>query len=378
MIDEKIDYFFNKKLITNSNTQRGYRGNIRRFFVIINKDVDSYFSKDKTLEDYDDDLIKAYSQIEKENTPYLTRRTFFNSVKQFMITYDKRIKELDFWDILKTHLRGASPISKEHITNAQDIKTILNHADAKGKAMFLIMASSGLRIGELLALHETDINMTINPTLIDVTKTYDRKKQGNVSTMTKTKRPRKCFISSEATEFYLEWLKIRDKYLKTSTGKTNKKYKKDAKDKRIFPMSDENARKIWENLVIKSNLFTKEELKDAKTKRLVLHPHCLRKFFRSYFGNSDLAEHLMGHATGMDKHYRNMKIEDLANEYLKTMENVMIFSKRSKDILDMSERLENKDKELTELKDNLKLMELRMQGLENKLDIETLKNSKKR
>ena len=94
-----------------------------------------------------------YMILEKNNVPLLTRRTFFDSVKQFLCTIDKRLKQLDFWDTLKIRVRGADPISEKFVPNALDLKTVLSHGNTLSRGMYLIMTSTGCRIGELLALY---------------------------------------------------------------------------------------------------------------------------------------------------------------------------------------------------------------------------------
>jgi integrase len=358
MVEDLIETFFTKKLITTYNTKKSYRGNINKFFRLLEKDINTYFDKNKTLEEYEDDLSKIYMMMEKNNVPLLTRKTFFNSVKQFQWTMDKRLKQLDFWDTLKTRTRGADPITEKFVPNAIDLKTVLSHGNTLSRAMYLIMTSTGCRIGELLALYPEDINTEIEPTIVTIRRIYDRKGKNNVKNLTKTKKQRICFLTSEATVAYNEWMKERDAYLKTTVKKS--KYAKDPNDKRVFPMSDENAREIWSNLVKKSGLYKK----DIETNRLTLHPHCIRSYFRSYFGNADLAEHLLGHATGMDKYYRNMKKEDLAKDFLKYAHNVTIFE-REGNLTEVHEQLKEKDKQIQDLDEQLK--DLRMELLEVKM-----------
>jgi len=377
MNERLIEVFFNKKLITNTNTQRSYRSNIRLYFRLLGKNIESYFDKGISLDTYENDLNKIYLLLEKQNTPLLTRKTFFNSIKQFMCSTDKKLKQLDFWDILKTRVRGASPISKEFVPNNKDIKTVLAHGNALSRSMYLIMASTGCRIGELLALYPEDIDTTVAPTRIEIRRNYDRKKKNKVNMLTKTRKTRKCFLTNEATEAYHAWMKERDNYLTSSIKKTNPGYRpvkltgdpeKDKKildeyvknEKRVFPMCDENARTIWAGLVKKSGLYET----DTETKRLTLHPHCIRKFFRSYLGNADLADHLMGHATGMDKYYRNMKPEDLQQEFMKYMQNITILEV-APDLTDVHEQLKEKDTEIKDLKQQMH--DIHMELLEVKL-----------
>jgi len=358
MSDEIIDKFFEKKLITSSNTQKSYKCSILKYFSLINKDMGTYFNGNKTLDDYENDLNKAYMELDKQNIPLLSIRTHFNSIKQFMCTMDRECKKLDFWDTLKMRVRGADSISKEFIPNQKDIKSVLTHGNACSRAMYLIMASTGMRIGELLALYPEDIDTSIRPAVVNIRRSYDCAKENKVKMMTKTKKKRISFLTDEAVDSYLEWKKIRDDYLKVAVTKS--KYYKDNNDKRIFPMTTETARKKWLNLVKKSGLYET----DTETNRLTLHPHCLRKFFRSYFGNADLSEHLMGHATGMDKYYRNMKKEDISKEFLKYAHNVTIFE-RPVDLTDVNEKIGQMTQENQKLQNDVD--KLRMELLEVKM-----------
>lgn len=368
-----IDQFFYKKIIRNENTKKSYRLNIQKYFKTIGKNIDTYFSNTKPLKEYENDLYIAYESFEKKRLAPLTIRTNLNSVKQFLFTNDKRIKDLDFWDILKNRMKGSSPISKDFIPNTEDIKTVLQHGNTLSRAMYLIMSSTGCRIGELIALYPEDIDINTKPATINIRRTYSAKSKDKVQIMTKTKKQRTSFLTNEAKESYIAWLKEREKYLASSVKRT--KYDKDPNDKRVFPMSDENARTIWEIMVKKSGLYKK----DSMTDRATLHPHCLRKFFRSYLGHSDLAEHLMGHATGMDKYYRNMKKEDLANQFLKFENNITIlegFSDNER-INDLDEQLHEKSLQIKTMQEDMQILKLTLQSVQNQLDIEKIKNGKK-
>ena len=191
---------------------------------------------------------------------------------------------------------------------------------------------------------------------------------------TKSGSKRTCFISDEATEAYLTWMKERDKYLTTAVKKMSKDKlrAKNPDDKRVFPMSYHNALYIWRLLVKKSGLYKI----DDRTHYLTLHPHCLRKHFRSYLGDADLAEHLMGHASsGLVKIYRNMKIEDLAEKYKNLMYNVTFFE-LSPDLSGVHSELREKDTEIKDLKQQMH--DIRMELLEVKMkQVQELQRKKK-
>jgi len=341
--------------------------NIQSYFKLLDKDMNKYFNNGNTLEDYDNDLRKVYKIQQDRGRPDLSTRTYFNSVKQFMVTNDKRMKDLDFWDILKARTRGAEPDSDEAILNATDIKTILSHGNACSRSLFLMLCSSGRRISEILALTPDDINTDVSPTTINIRKGIDRK-------TTKTKQKTLCYISDEARDSYLTWLKERDEYLKTSVKRST--HKKDINDPRIFPMSYHNALIIWKTLLMKADIvevehyknkwngrMTRRVKKNHKGDRLLQHPHCLRKFFRSYLGDADFSEYLMGHATALTRTYRQMKQEDMSEKYSKLMPNVTIFS-HAPDLSGINESLKEKDIEIQKMK--AELMEMRLQILEMK------------
>jgi integrase len=379
MQNHKIEEFLKGRVLTNSNTIRNYKMNITQYFKMLNKDINTYFKdtpKDeeqekKQLEQYNNDLKKIYMIFEKKGKPDLSRRTFFNSIKQFMVYNNKKLKELDFWDILKIRTKGAEPSNDEAILNNKDIKTILSHGNTLSRCLYLMLASSGRRISEVLALTPEDVDTSVSPTTINI-------KKGLNSKNTKTKMKTICYISDEATESYKAWMKERDEYLKNSAKKLLT-YENKLDDPRVFPMSYSNAIVIWQRLLMKANLvetynvrnrwngtMDKRIKKKHHRERLYYHPHCLRKFFRSYLGDADFSEYLMGHATLMTKTYRQMKPEDKAEKYKKLMENVTIFSTgpNSERLNDMQKQLTEKDKQISEMQKDMDEMKYQILQLQ--------------
>ena len=347
---DKIDRFFEKQLLTVYSTKKIYRINIQTYFKRINKNIDTYL-QNNTYEQIEEDIRRLYLKFVTEKKPPLSIRTFFNSVKQYLISNDKKIRDLEIWDTLKYSLKGSEAAGDDFVPNQKDIKAVLSHGNTLSRAMFTMLASSGRRIEEIISLYPEDIDTTHIPTRINVKKGYDPSNPDKIKLHTKSGSKTICFISDEATEAYISWMKERDRYLKSAVQKMNLKKgkKKDPNDKRVFPMSYDNARYIWKILVKRSGLYKK----DSRTKRLTLHPHCLRKFYRSYLGDADLSEHLMGHASsGLVKIYRNMKIEDLAEKYKNLMYNVTFFE-LSPDLTGVHEELKEKDRQISTMQQEI-------------------------
>ncbi len=375
MIKMNIETFLDKRMIKSKATRKNYTLNIQTYFKHLNKDINTYFNDDLTNEDYENDLRTVYDVVYENGRPLLSIRTFFNSIKQYMIANDKKLRDLEFWDILKARTKGAEPDNDEAILNQKDIKTIFSHGNTLSRAMFLMLASSGRRIGEILALEPEDVHTEETPAWINIKKTMGSK-------TTKTGQKTICYISNEAAQSYNEWIKEREFYLKTALKKSLKE--KDENDTRVFPMSYGNAITIWETLLIRSKLVETEMVRNKwsgkmcrqikrknKGDRLLYHPHCLRKFFRSYLGDADFAEYLMGHSTMLTRAYRMMKPEDKAEKYLSLMQNVTFFGvgPDSERLTGLQEQLDEKDKQIKEMQDMMQemkaqILELRLEKLE--------------
>jgi integrase len=94
--------------------------------------------------------------------------------------------------------------------------------DIKGKGLFLVLASSGMRIGEALRLKVEDVDLSSYTPGINVNGEY-----------AKTGNPRIAFISFEAKDSLEEWLKIRSEALNSAIGRSVK-YGKKAEDSRFW------------------------------------------------------------------------------------------------------------------------------------------------
>ena len=380
-----IETFLDKRLVTNYNSRKSYRINLNKYFSVIKKDMNTYFNETKPLEEYEDDLNKVYMQQEENNKPFLSRKNYFSIIKLFMKHYDKRTADMEFWGILRGKTKGAEPESDEDILNKETIKKIISHGNTCSRALFLMLASSGRRIGEILALYPEDIDTSTTPATLNVKKTYDISKPDKVHLTTKTKQKTLCFISEEAKEAYLTWMKERDTYLKNAVYRTRKHTNKNPDDKRVFPMGYDNALVMWTNLLVKAEYAERKEVtikgkkkkkivtgKDENTRRLLKHPHALRKYFISYLGDYPLADYLAGHYTTMTKAYNKMTIEDRGAAYTKLMMNVTFFS-NAPDLSGMHDEIKELKDENQKLRNYLQDMD---QDLKKLLRQDDKKNKK--
>jgi hypothetical protein len=172
-----------------------------------------------------------------------------------------------------------------------------------------------------------------------------------VTQSTKAKQRTITFVSDEAKEALIAWMKERDTYLKHAVKRSHI-HPKNPNDERVFPMGYDNALCIWKKLILKGGIESKFKGKDAKTRRDICHHHILRKYHNGYLGDSNLANYLEGYSTSMTRAYDKMTIEDRGAKYLACMQNVTFFS-IAPDLSEINESLKAKEQRITELEKKL-------------------------
>lgn len=191
------------------------------------------------------------------------------------------------------------------------LRKILSHMDIKGRALTLLMASSGMRIGEALQLPLDVVDLSTRPAEIHI--------PGRI---TKGGSSRLSFISQEAAQAIEEWLKVRGAYITSALDRNaglravGRAGKKPPSDPRLFPFSVTVARGMWETAVTAAGL----NQRDPSTGRLTMTYHGLRKFYLSQAKlviPAEIPEALSGHRGYLTDAYRRYTRAQLAEYYQK-------------------------------------------------------------
>lgn len=244
-----------------------------------------------------------------------------------------------FWRRLNSRVRGSRALTLDKVPSNLELRKTVQHLPIHGKALYLVLSSSGMRIGEALKLKLEDIDLKSDPVKISIRGEY-----------TKTGNSRYAFISSEAKESLEDWLKVRDEYLKTAVSKS-RIHEKNTEDARIFPFNKETAYMMWSNALKKTGLLQL----DSTTKRTTLHPHVLRKFFRTKMATLipvDVTEALMGHEGYLTEVYRRYSQEDLAKFYTQGEPSLRIFGD-GKEVAELKKEVDDNKRQLQELVTNV-------------------------
>ena len=316
----------------NAGTKKNLRTAIKLFFQSLYEEAnienldeiaEKYFSENRDYEKDLQDFVKSLNGMAP-----LTVKHKVSGIKTFLLENDVEFPQ-KFWKKVSRRIKGSRALTLDRIPTNSEFKKLLLHMPIQGKALFFTLESSGIRIGEALGSNIDDLYLNENPARIQI--------RGEI---TKTGNSRHAFISRETKEALIEWLKVREDYLKSAVGKSHLyqkrlkiKYKdektgeiKTKEDPRIFPFDPTTAYSIWKIALHKSGLNGK----DKSTGREKIHPHTLRKFFRTRLGATgipvDVIEALMGHEGYLTEVYRRYTLEDLRKFYLKGESALLVFT----------------------------------------------------
>jgi len=313
----------------------GYlKRDVEKKIYISLKDPNKYFS---TGRNYDADILEFVNAI-KDWAP-ATKKSSVACLKMFFMYNNVEVEPRTKYD-LKSLCRGPTRISQEKVPTRADLKKILSYGNVKHKALFLTMASSGMRPGEATGIKPSDIHLDETPGRIEIP--YD---------VTRTKEGRTTYISSEAKAYIKQWLRIRDKYMETARRRSTL-HPKLKDDDRIFPFSGTAIRDMWLGVTKKAGYDGLDERNGKNIERHLMTPQKLRKFFKTSLSNAgipfEVVESLMGHKEGMSAVYRSYTDEQLKQQYLKGEEHLLIFERpaNQEDIDSMKIQLETLTKQM--------------------------------
>ncbi len=359
------------------STKQVYSIALNQFFKWKNTTPDKYIiditkmsngKKEAVLRQYKADITGWWDYITKTWTPKYTRNVKLNAVRQLLIEYEIELPVV-FWKRLKsTKDKGAMALTQDRDPTRAELRQILNEGSDMARTMFLVLSSTGMRMGELLKLTIDDIDLTQHPVWINI--------PGNI---TKTGDPRTVYLTDEASRFLKAWLKTgREKWLKESATRrmTTKRLKQFKPKERadycldaVFPITRQTLIKTWNIMLQNAHL----DMKDKTTGLHVLHAHTLRKYFRCNMIKplgTDVVEALMGHRGYLTQAYRRYSKSQLAQMFIDAQQHITIIE----DPVDikklettMTTKLQEKDREIEKMKAELTEMRLTILELKTKM-----------
>ncbi len=282
-------------------------------------------------QDHEDIILNPMTDLTFKRKSAKTIKTYFGFVKSYLrICHAVKISIDDVKDYIQFPRLRKEP---RKAIDLKTIKKIITYSSPLRRALYLVLISSGMRIGECLALTKADLHFNENPVRITIN-----------AEPTKTKEGRETYISSEAYDELKPFLDV----------------KKD--NKRIFTDYDELDKAVIHEEQYFAELRERLNLleKYPNSNRHVVNIHCFRAYFHtkaSQKNGSDYANALDGHGAYLKQYYRQTD-EERAKKYKELEPDLLIKSQKLESEITKDKIIEDMQAEMQKLKDKMTRLEL--------------------
>lgn len=286
------------KLLTRSkNTENTYLKGIKKFVEYFGiKDLDEFIEKNKGKKEVEVYYKKFMIYLASQNLAPKTIGAWSSAVKKLF--------EVNGIPIHRKMKMRLYTIHEDVLPSKEIIKKIVESANLRTKAILLFLISSGVRAGELINLRLKDLDFNIRPVKVRIRGVGAKERKSRIT-----------FISNEAYNFLEKYLEER------------KKKGEDLNGESFVFVTKSGKQMSYQNLhFLLSNVFKKFSKKEGK--RYQLHPHVLRKFFKTQLiaagVPSPIVDKLTGHRRYLSEEYELYTEEQLREWYIKGMKNLTL------------------------------------------------------
>ena len=348
--EQQQDAYFNFVSSINAEaTKRNYEYCMKRFLKHCNMDLETLL-KLPQLEL--SNLIIRYLYSQKISTQYKT--VIMATIKHACDMNDVILNWKKIKKFIKNDKTGNEIAGKDRGYNHEEIQKILNFSDQRLKTAFLILASTGIRIGALQSIKISDLERIDN--LYKVTVYAGDEDEQYITYCTP-----ECAKEIDA---YLEFRTRRGEKITLDSYLLVKKFGVSSKVKGK-PFKGRALWAILEDCISNCGLREIDHINPFKRKQVPIF-HGFRKFFCTQIANTkpDIKPErrwlLEGHdLKGNDKSYVKTTEKELLEEYLKAVDNLTI---------DPANRLKKKVETLQIEKSQLGLLTKDVEFLKQKYD----------
>ncbi len=287
-------------LLTRSeNTKKTYLKGIAKFVEYRQiKDLDSFVEEVRQKQNQNE-VVKDFAvYLASKNLAPKSIAAWVSSLKKFFSANNLKVDVEIPLRIFNVH--------EDVLPSKEDLKKIVLEVDLRMKVIITMLASSGMRIGELHKLKVGDIDFSKDIPTIRIRGIGAKERKSRIT-----------FISIEARNFLEEYLNRRKSLGEELNENSPVIAREDGK-----PMSYQNIQYLLEGV------FRKYSKKVGK--RYTLHAHCLRKWFKTQLISAGvpapIVDRLIGHARYLSQEYELYTEDQLREWYSKGMHAVTIIT----------------------------------------------------
>ncbi len=268
------------------------------------------------------DLIRYLTYLKKDRQlSYYSRNGVLCAIKHFCEMNDIVLP----WAQISKFVGGLEKSNEDREYTYEEIAKLLSIADLKYKAIILLMASSGIRVGAIPSLRIRDLTKVSN---------YDIFK---IVVYRKTRDEYYTFCTPECYDAVTEYLEYRKRFGEVLSPDSplfrhdfNQNDRSTVKDAR--PMAYPSLKIKVRALLIKSGIAKYQSIsetnRNGKRRNEVAANHGLRKYCITQMGrskmDSEIREMLVGHKLGVRGVYLKYGEADRLNEYLKAVDHLTV------------------------------------------------------
>lgn len=289
------------KLLTRSeNTEKTYLKGLNYFVKTMNIDnLDEFVEKIKSQSIDPNEIHKDFViNLANRSLAPKTVGAWAASIRKFFLANGIELKRTVQIKIYNIH--------EDTLPSKDDLKKVLSNCNLRAKTIIVLLASSGLRVGELRNLRISDVDINSEPGVVRI--------KGLTA---KERKSRTTFFSNEAKQFLQTYMEHRKNNGHQLTEESF-----------LFTTND-GTQMSYQNLqFILNNVFKKVSKKEGK--RYGLHAHSLRKFFKTQLIAAGvpgpIVDRLSGHARYLAREYELYTEDQLKEWYTKGVKNLELLS----------------------------------------------------
>ena len=315
--------------------------------------VSSKFGKDKTEQVIKDirklpesrqesvmiELFQKYLQWKHDDSKASTSVAYYQTTVEYFSYHQLKINR---YNLKRGIILPQDPKNMKYAVTISEIRKLIDFSKPQRKALYTVLISSGMRIGETLGLRKRDFDFSQDRICITIP-----------AKLTKKKMERQTYISKEAEHYLTPIIKrMNQDELVFSSNKNNKK------------SVDNEVLNFWH---LRKNAELDFTYDDSKYHKISLHS--FRAFFETQASNThglEYAHALIGHSGYLEQYYR-LSDEERLEKYIELEPKITIGEDFRNKI-----KIENQNKKISELEEkNLRMIELEKRIMmleETKLD----------
>ncbi len=312
LVGETVDFMNRSNL--SEETKKSHRKNYAQFLEFVNMPSDEFVARAKKDPEFVEKALEEYARRHTDVSG--SRIQNIRHAVKFALEMNRAHKGVN-WEYVSKVLPHARKVGRDRAPSVEEIRKMLEGSDLRMKAIIMIMASSGIRVGAFDSLSWGDLEPV-----------HENGKTAGAKLVVYRGEPDEyvTFITPECHSILREYRSVREKFGEVITANSPLIREALSPSKLKGPQAARNARGVSSKSIKNEvgNLLWKIGL---RTEHKRVHEfklaHGFRKFFKTRCELAGMksinVESLMGHSIGVSASYYKPSAKELFEDYKKAI-----------------------------------------------------------